>query len=173
MTTNQSQPQTSIPPDQPTRIARAREQIAAELPDLIARERQMREAAEEHTFSGELRRAIHRGERDLISLATLVGALAVGSVVTDEEHRVIVARKSDGFRALSSVCTHRGCITRYQPDAEVIACPCHGSRFSLDGEVIGGPAPRPLHWLEMSVSDKGLITVDTAVEVPQGTVFKL
>ena len=73
MTTNQPQRQTSLPPEQQTRIAHAREQIAAELPDLIARERQMREAAEEHTFSGELRRAIHRGERDLISLATLVG----------------------------------------------------------------------------------------------------
>ncbi|MBI3450099.1 MAG: Rieske (2Fe-2S) protein [Acidobacteria bacterium] len=100
-------------------------------------------------------------------------AMETGSVVTDEDHRVIVARRADGFRALSSICTHLGCITRYQPDAGVIACPCHGSRFSLDGEVIGGPAPRPLHWLEMSVSDKGLILVDTAVEVPQGTVFKL
>jgi cytochrome b6-f complex iron-sulfur subunit len=100
-------------------------------------------------------------------------AMDVGAVVTDEDHRVIVARLKDGFRALSSVCTHLGCITRYQPDAEVIACPCHGSRFSLEGEVIAGPAPRPLHWLQMSVSEKGLITVDTAVEVPQGTVFKL
>jgi cytochrome b6-f complex iron-sulfur subunit len=100
-------------------------------------------------------------------------SIEVGGVVTDEDHRVIVARRKDGFRALSSVCTHLGCITRYQPDAQIIACPCHGSRFSLDGEVVGGPAPRPLHWLEMSLSDKGLIAVDTAVEVPQGTVFKL
>ncbi len=50
-----------------------RELVAAELPELIARERQMREAAEENTFSGELRRAIHHGERDLISLAEIVG----------------------------------------------------------------------------------------------------
>jgi cytochrome b6-f complex iron-sulfur subunit len=100
-------------------------------------------------------------------------AMEVGAAVTDEDHRVIVVRLEDGFRALSSVCTHLGCITRYQPDSRIIACPCHGSRFSLDGEVIGGPAPRPLHWLEMGVSEKGAITVDTAVEVPQGTVFKL
>ncbi len=100
-------------------------------------------------------------------------AIEVGSVVTDEDHRVVVARLKDGFRALSSVCTHLGCITRYQPDAQVIACPCHGSRFNLEGEVIGGPAPRPLQWLQMSVSDRGFITVDTSVEVPQGTVFKL
>ncbi|HXI03384.1 MAG TPA: ubiquinol-cytochrome c reductase iron-sulfur subunit [Candidatus Saccharimonadales bacterium] len=100
-------------------------------------------------------------------------SMEVGAVVTNEQHHVFVIRKSDGFRALSSVCTHLGCITRYQPDAGIIACPCHGSRFDLDGDVIAGPAPRPLHWLEMSVSSKGLITVDTAVEVPQGTDFKL
>jgi len=97
----------------------------------------------------------------------------VGAVITNEEHRVIVARLKDGYRALSSVCTHLGCITRYQPDSRLIACPCHGSRFNLDGDVIAGPAPRPLHWLSMDVSAKGTILVDTAVEVPQGTVFKL
>jgi len=99
--------------------------------------------------------------------------VGVGSVIASETHRLFVIRLKDGFRALSSVCTHLGCITRYQPDDGVIACPCHGSRFSLDGDVISGPAPRPLHWLDMAVSDKGLITVDTAVEVPQGMVFKL
>jgi cytochrome b6-f complex iron-sulfur subunit len=97
----------------------------------------------------------------------------VGAVIASEEHRVFVIRLRDGFRALSSVCTHLGCITRYQPDESIIACPCHGSRFNLEGEVIAGPAPRPLHWLQMGVSDRGLITVDTAVEVPGGTVFKL
>jgi len=97
----------------------------------------------------------------------------VGSVVTSEQHRAVVIRLPDGFRALSSVCTHLGCITRYRPDENVIACPCHGSRFNLEGDVIAGPAPRPLHWLQMAVSDRGLVTVDTAAEVPQGTVFKL
>ena len=37
----------------------------------------MREAAEENTFSGELRRVIHAGERDLISLAELVGTTPI------------------------------------------------------------------------------------------------
>ena len=99
--------------------------------------------------------------------------VGVGTVIASESHRLFVIRLKDGFRAMSSVCTHLGCITRYQPDDGVVACPCHGSRFSLDGEVLAGPAPRPLHWLEMAVSDKGLITVDTAVEVSQGMVYKL
>jgi cytochrome b6-f complex iron-sulfur subunit len=96
-----------------------------------------------------------------------------GQIQTVEAHRVYVMRLNDGFRALSSVCTHLGCVTRFQPDSKTIACPCHGSRFDLNGDVLGGPAPRPLRWLEMDVSPKGLITVDTAMEVPPGTVYKL
>lgn len=58
-----------LTPEHLADIEQAREYIAAELPDLVARERRMREAAEENTFSGELRRAIYAGDRDLISLA--------------------------------------------------------------------------------------------------------
>ena len=65
-----------MPPDR-ARIATLREQITAELPELKARERRMREAAEESTFSGELRRAIHGGEQDLISLASIVGVTPI------------------------------------------------------------------------------------------------
>jgi cytochrome b6-f complex iron-sulfur subunit len=100
-------------------------------------------------------------------------AIEPGSVITDVVHRVFLIRLQDGFRALSSVCTHLGCITRYNPDENIIACPCHGSRFNLEGDVIAGPAPRPLHSLELLLTDRGDIEVDTAVEVPPGTVFRL
>lgn len=66
-----------LSPEHLARLEQARQQIAAELPDLVARERRMREAAEENTFSGELRRATHGGERDLISLAQLAGTTPV------------------------------------------------------------------------------------------------
>lgn len=97
----------------------------------------------------------------------------VGEVITQEMFRAYVIHRPDGFRALSSVCTHLGCITRYQAGEGIIACPCHGSRFDLDGEVLSGPAPRPLHWLEMGLSSRGEIEVDTRRQVPLGTVFKL
>ncbi len=93
--------------------------------------------------------------------------------MTNEIYRAYVIRAPEGFRALSSVCTHLGCVTRYQPGQNVIACPCHGSRYSLDGEVLAGPAPHPLPSLEMTLSPKGEIQVDTAVVVPPGTVFRL
>jgi hypothetical protein len=66
-----------LTPDHLARLEQARGQIAAELPDLVARERRMREAAEENTFSGELRRAIHGSDRDLVSLAELAGTTPV------------------------------------------------------------------------------------------------
>jgi len=99
-------------------------------------------------------------------------AIAVGSVVTHVEQRVYVIRMAEGFRALSAVCTHLGCITRYQPDRNLIACPCHGSQYTLAGDVVAGPAPRPLRWLQMSLSEKGELIVDTAVEVPAGTTYR-
>ncbi len=105
--------------------------------------------------------------------AGAVNGFAPGSVFTAEEYKVFVMRFQDGFRALSAVCTHLGCITRYRPDESIIACPCHGSRFSLDGEVLAGPAPRPLPWFEMDVNARGEIMIDTAIEVPSGTVYKL
>jgi len=105
-------------------------------------------------------------------LADLPEAIEVGQVVTNETFRAYVIHAPEGFRALSSVCTHLGCVTRYQPDQGIIACPCHGSRFSLVGEVIAGPAPNPLPTFEMTLSPKGEIEVDTSLVVPAGTVFR-
>ena len=65
-----------VPPDQAC-LAKVREQIAGELPELKARESRMREAAEENTFSGELRRAIHGGGQDLIVLAKIAGVTPI------------------------------------------------------------------------------------------------
>jgi cytochrome b6-f complex iron-sulfur subunit len=100
-------------------------------------------------------------------------ALDVGAVITNETFRAYIIRARGGFHALSSVCTHLGCITRYQPDAGLIACPCHGSRFNLDGEVLACPAPRPLPRLQMALTSRGEIEVDTAIVVPQDSVYKL
>lgn len=105
--------------------------------------------------------------------AGLPDAFDLGAVVTDEAQRVYVIRQRAGFHAMSSVCTHLGCITRYRPDEGLIACPCHGSRFDLEGTVLAGPAPGPLHWLQMDLSARGEIVVDAAVEVPRGTTFRL
>jgi cytochrome b6-f complex iron-sulfur subunit len=48
------------------------------------------------------------------------------------------------IQAVSDVCTHAGCGVRYDHVNKILFCPCHGSRFALSGEVLQGPAFRPL-----------------------------
>lgn len=79
---------------------------------------------------------------------------------------VAIFKDAEGAYAVSTVCTHLGCIVKTNPEG--FECPCHGSRFAADGEVKKGPAPRPLPWLKVSVSG-GMLTVDEGSTVPQGT----
>lgn len=48
------------------------------------------------------------------------------------------------FVALSAVCTHLGCVVAWQEQAGEFLCPCHAGRFSAEGQVLGGPPPKPL-----------------------------
>jgi cytochrome b6-f complex iron-sulfur subunit len=96
-----------------------------------------------------------------------------GTVKFDEEHRAYIIGGQGGIFALSAVCTHLGCITRYHSDEGVIACPCHGSRFDVDGNVVHGPAPRSLPWIEVKADAEGNLTVDTSVVIPHGKVLKV
>jgi len=85
-----------------------------------------------------------------------------GTMLVLEREKVYILHGPEGFVAYSSVCTHLGCMTRYEKATERIFCPCHGSVFSPeDGEVTGGPAPKPLTRLRMSL-EKGELYVDAA-----------
>ena len=95
-----------------------------------------------------------------------------GTVRFNKEQKAYVIGCPGGVYALSAVCTHLGCITRFLSDQNVIACPCHGSRFDMEGNVVEGPAPRPLPWLEVGIDPSGLLVVDTAVTAAHGKVFK-
>jgi cytochrome b6-f complex iron-sulfur subunit len=95
-----------------------------------------------------------------------------GVVRFNKQQRAYVVGAPGGVYALSAVCTHLGCITRFLSDEKCIACPCHGSRFDLEGNVIHGPAPRPLQWLEVGVDAAGTLVVDTSVVIAHGRVFK-
>lgn len=96
--------------------------------------------------------------------------IAVGTLVVLPEQRVYLMRAAAGFFAMTAVCTHLGCLTRYEAENSVIFCPCHGSRFAPDGAVVNGPAPRPLPRLALTL-ENGVLVVDTAVTVPRDTVL--
>lgn len=95
-----------------------------------------------------------------------------GTVKFNEEHRAYIIGGQGGVFAVSAVCTHLGCITRYHANEGMIACPCHGSQFDPEGNVTHGPAPRPLPWLEVKADAEGNLTVDTSMVIPHGKVLK-
>ncbi len=51
---------------------------------------------------------------------------------------------------LAVTCSHLGCSVAFNKDAKRFECPCHGSRFSIDGKVIHGPALFPLSHLKVT-----------------------
>jgi cytochrome b6-f complex iron-sulfur subunit len=93
-------------------------------------------------------------------------SFAVNSVTMDVNSGIYLVRAEEGFFALSAVCTHLGCLTAWNQDLGIIACPCHGSKFTRTGEKIEGPAPKPLPWLKTSVSDEGDLMVDRSINIP-------
>ena len=94
----------------------------------------------------------------------------LGSVTQDAESELYIVHGPEGIYAMSAVCTHLGCLTGWNPDLGIIACPCHGSKFTRDGTKIEGPAPRPLVWLHVYVDDEGSLQVDRSAPV-EGMVF--
>ena len=73
---------------------------------------------------------------------------------------VLVVRDADGgLHALSAVCTHLGCLVKWDADQQRILCPCHDAAFTLQGEVLGGPAPEPLPRVPIGVVD-GMIRLE-------------
>jgi Rieske Fe-S protein len=65
--------------------------------------------------------------------------------VKDRKLKILVVRHADGqLFGLDAKCTHMGCNVLYSEKADHVVCPCHGSKFALDGSVIKGPAKRAL-----------------------------
>jgi glycine/D-amino acid oxidase-like deaminating enzyme/nitrite reductase/ring-hydroxylating ferredoxin subunit len=68
-----------------------------------------------------------------------------GVVIERDGERMAVYRSEHGaVSAVSAVCTHLGCVVNWNTAERTWDCPCHGSRFALDGSVVDGPATRPL-----------------------------
>ena len=88
-----------------------------------------------------------------------------------EQRRICVVRDGNRMAAVSTTCTHLGCIVGLSDTG--FACPCHGSRFDQDGQVTGGPAPRALPWFKLSLAPNGELEVDKDTEVTPGSYLTL
>jgi cytochrome b6-f complex iron-sulfur subunit len=97
-------------------------------------------------------------------------SLAEGEPFVPPGRAVAIYRRGDEVYAVSTICTHLGCIVK--PTAAGFDCPCHGSRFGPDGAVLKGPAPKPLPWLSVRPLAQNAFVVDEGRIVPPGTMVK-
>ena len=96
----------------------------------------------------------------------------VNSVTFLQDQQVYIVRMPAGFYAVSAVYTHLGCITQWKPEANMIACPCHGSKFQPNGRKIEGPAPRPLPHYAINLTADGELQVDKLQIIKTDQVLK-
>ena len=84
---------------------------------------------------------------------------------------VVVGHDSNGIYAMSAICTHAGCVLDDSSGtiAAGLTCPCHGSAFDGNGNVLQGPARSPLQHYQVTVASDGTITADGSQPVPAPT----
>lgn len=73
------------------------------------------------------------------------------SPINNTAGRFWIAQPEDGLVMLYVVCTHLGCLYKWVPTNHRFECPCHGSKFELNGKYIEGPAPRSLDRFQTTI----------------------
>ena len=102
-------------------------------------------------------------------LVARTGEIPVGKAkeITISQKPVFVVNLGNGYKVLSGVCTHLGCIVRWEEQKSRFYCPCHQGIFNKTGEVTGGPPPRSLDEYEVEVDNKLVfIKVEDKMEGP-------
>jgi cytochrome b6-f complex iron-sulfur subunit len=79
--------------------------------------------------------------------------------------RFWMSNTDQGFVALYAVCTHLGCLPKWQAARDRFECPCHGSKFQRTGVYIEGPAPRNM---DRFVATLEFANGETAITPPDG-----
>ena len=97
------------------------------------------------------------------------GEIPIGTIKYLSDQQVYVFSDAEGVYAISAVCTHLGCVVNREETG--FTCPCHGSRYDLDGNVIKGAAPRNLPWYKISLLPSGRLEVDKSNVVKPGVKF--
>ncbi len=89
--------------------------------------------------------------------------------IDDLEKDLLVVRRSRGvFITVDIKCTHKGCDVGYDAENSCFLCPCHESRFELDGTLKNGPAEIPIGSYKTLYNDEAQ-EVTILIPVPPGT----
>lgn len=108
----------------------------------------------------------HVGRGEIASAAQI--APGDGAVIKISGKPVAVHRDEAGdLHARSATCTHAGCVVHWNSFEGCWDCPCHGSQFSPGGDVLNGPAARPLAAASLSEEDRKPWAADVAREAPR------
>ena len=68
----------------------------------------------------------------------------------------------------SATCTHMGCIVHWNTFEKCWDCPCHGSQFAPDGQVLNGPAVKPLPEISSAGRSSEMSTIGGCSNWPAG-----
>ena len=71
----------------------------------------------------------------------------------------VIRHSESEYTVYSPICPHLGCHFKWDSGTDHFECPCHGSVFTINGKVIGGPAPRPLDTLPHKI-ENGVLYVE-------------
>ena len=89
-----------------------------------------------------------------------IATIRDGYVETKTHKAIWAMKQSDGqVTAYSPMCPHLGCGYAWDRGEKHFKCPCHGSVFDASGQVLGGPAPRPLDRLPSKVENGRLFVI--------------
>ena len=113
-------------------------------------------------------------EKSQVFNAGALENFSLNSVTLNAENRTYIIREKDGgIYAVSALCTHLGCLTRYNENKDVITCPCHGTKFSKTGSVLEGPTDKTLPRFSVHLNNNKEIIVDKSILVDNNQVLKV
>jgi len=92
-------------------------------------------------------------------------AVPTDGVLEVPEARGYLVKVEGEVAAFSEVCTHLGCRVPYVAENNRFECPCHGSKFTVEGCYIEGPAPRGMDKYGTEVVDD-VVVIDTDELIP-------
>ena len=73
-----------------------------------------------------------------------------GAIITMGLKKVAVYKNENNIiQSYSAICPHLGCVVQWNSNEKSFDCPCHGSRFTTDGNVVNGPALNGLKPVEL------------------------